>query len=73
MQKIVGDRLPSFSPQQTALVQGSADYIGINHYTSYYVKHYVNLTHMSYANDWQAKISYDRNGVLIGKQVPKQS
>ncbi|KAM0848224.1 hypothetical protein ACQ4PT_054541 [Festuca glaucescens] len=69
MQKFVGERLPNFTEEQTRLVQGSADVVGINHYTTYYVKNHENLTHMSYANDWQAQLVYERNGVPIGKQA----
>jgi hypothetical protein len=56
MQKFVGERLPNFTEEQTRLVQGSADVVGVNHYTTYYVKNHENLTHMSYANDWQAQL-----------------
>jgi beta-glucosidase len=56
MQKFVGERLPNFTEEQSRLVQGSADVVGINHYTTYYVKNYENLTHMSYANDWHAQL-----------------
>jgi beta-glucosidase len=34
MQDIVKERLPRFTPGQVKLVKGSADYIGINHYTA---------------------------------------
>lgn len=32
----VGSRLPKFSPTESALVKGSYDFIGINHYTTWY-------------------------------------
>lgn len=32
----VGNRLPKFSPAESALVKGSYDFIGINHYTTWY-------------------------------------
>ncbi|XP_025015895.1 beta-glucosidase 40 isoform X2 [Ricinus communis] len=32
----VGDRLPKFSKPEVALVKGSLDFVGINHYTTYY-------------------------------------
>ncbi|KAL6867359.1 hypothetical protein ACP4OV_015383 [Aristida adscensionis] len=35
----VGDRLPKFSADEAALVKGSLDFMGINHYTSYYTTH----------------------------------
>ncbi|KAF7110155.1 hypothetical protein CFC21_110306 [Triticum aestivum] len=69
MRKLVGSRLPNFTAEQSKLVQGSADIIGVNHYTTYYVRHHENLTHMSYATDWQAELLFERNGVPIGRQV----
>ena len=31
------DRLPTFTPEDSAMVKGSVDYIGLNHYSSSYV------------------------------------
>ncbi|KAI2626468.1 glycoside hydrolase family 1 protein [Hypoxylon sp. NC1633] len=39
MLKQLGDRLPVFTPEELALVQGSNDFYGMNHYTADYVKH----------------------------------
>jgi len=39
MRKQLGDRLPTFTPEEKALVQGSNDFYGMNHYTADYVKH----------------------------------
>ncbi len=33
-----GDRLPVFTPEQQQMLKGSADFIGLNHYTSRYVQ-----------------------------------
>ncbi|XXG46658.1 hypothetical protein AAC387_Pa02g1446 [Persea americana] len=38
MRKRVGNRLPKFSAAEAALVKGSLDFVGINHYTTYYAK-----------------------------------
>ncbi|AQK66374.1 Putative beta-glucosidase 41 [Zea mays] len=38
MQKLVGDRLPQFSARASMLVSGSLDFVGINHYTTLYVR-----------------------------------
>jgi beta-glucosidase len=35
----LGDRLPRFTDDEAALVKGSNDYYGMNHYTADYVKH----------------------------------
>ncbi|KAI1180073.1 family 1 glycosyl hydrolase [Nemania sp. FL0916] len=39
MRKQLGDRLPEFTPEEAALVKGSNDFYGMNHYTADYVKH----------------------------------
>ncbi|KAK9063641.1 hypothetical protein SSX86_017512 [Deinandra increscens subsp. villosa] len=39
MRTRVGDRLPRFSKLQSALLKGSIDFVGINHYTSLYAWH----------------------------------
>ncbi|GJN14174.1 hypothetical protein PR202_gb00963 [Eleusine coracana subsp. coracana] len=37
MKEVVGSRLPSFTKEQSEIIRGSTDFIGINHYTSVYV------------------------------------
>ncbi|KAK9060100.1 hypothetical protein SSX86_020804 [Deinandra increscens subsp. villosa] len=39
MRTRVGDRLPKFSKLQSALLKGSIDFVGINHYTTWYAWH----------------------------------
>lgn len=39
MRNRVGKRLPTFSESEAALVKGSLDFVGINHYTTFYAKH----------------------------------
>ncbi|KAG5250047.1 beta-glucosidase [Salix suchowensis] len=36
MRSLVGDRLPKFSQQQSQMIKGSFDFIGLNYYTSNY-------------------------------------
>ena len=36
MRERVGDRLPKFSEAEKGLIKGSLDFVGINHYTTYY-------------------------------------
>ncbi|CAK7326181.1 unnamed protein product, partial [Dovyalis caffra] len=38
MRNRVGDRLPKFTKNDIALVKGSSDFIGINHYTTFYAR-----------------------------------
>jgi len=39
MRKQLGSRLPTFTPEEIALIQGSNDFYGMNHYTANYIKH----------------------------------
>ena len=39
MRTRVGDRLPRFSKVQSTLLKGSLDFVGINHYTTWYAWH----------------------------------
>ncbi|EKG18229.1 Glycoside hydrolase family 1 [Macrophomina phaseolina MS6] len=39
MRKQLGDRLPEFTADEAALIKGSNDFYGMNHYTANYVKH----------------------------------
>lgn len=39
MRKQLGDRLPTFTDEEEALVKGSNDFYGMNHYTTNYVRH----------------------------------
>uniref|UniRef100_A0A0A9GIL9 BGL04 n=1 Tax=Arundo donax TaxID=35708 RepID=A0A0A9GIL9_ARUDO len=38
MQKLAGDRLPQFSAQASKLLSGLLDFVGVNHYTTLYVR-----------------------------------
>ncbi|KAI9093187.1 hypothetical protein K1719_027201 [Acacia pycnantha] len=38
MRNIVGSQLPRFSSNEKSLIKGSLDFIGLNHYTTFYVK-----------------------------------
>ncbi|CRG89300.1 beta-glucosidase [Talaromyces islandicus] len=39
MVKQLGDRLPAFTPEEIALVKGSNDFYGMNHYCANYIRH----------------------------------
>lgn len=39
MVKQLGDRLPTFTSEEAALVKGSNDFYGMNHYTANFIKH----------------------------------
>lgn len=36
MRESLGSRLPTFTKEEAALIKGSQDFVGINHYTSNY-------------------------------------
>jgi beta-glucosidase len=38
MRRILGDRLPRFTPAESALLKRSSDFYGMNTYTSVYIK-----------------------------------
>lgn len=38
MKKKIGERLPKFTEDEKMLLKGSYDFLGLNHYTSRYVK-----------------------------------
>lgn len=38
MRKSLGNRLPKFTEEQSELLKGSHDFIGINYYSTFYVR-----------------------------------
>ncbi|XVF04630.1 hypothetical protein REPUB_Repub05bG0100900 [Reevesia pubescens] len=70
MKSLVGDRLPKFSKQQSKMLKGSFDFLGLNYYSSYYVKDAPNQgKNASYVTDSAAAFLAARNGVPIGPQA----
>ncbi|EOY04022.1 B-S glucosidase 44 [Theobroma cacao] len=71
MQEIVGERLPKFTKDEIKMVNGSMDYVGINHYTSTYIydpkQPKPNVT--GYQADWNAGFANAKNGVQIGPKA----
>lgn len=55
MQNIVKNRLPKFTIEEVKIVKGSADMVGINQYTAFYIQHVAFNKSMppGYQNDWQ--------------------
>ncbi|EEC74750.1 hypothetical protein OsI_10506 [Oryza sativa Indica Group] len=39
MRARVGERLPRFTADEAAVVKGALDFVGVNHYTTYYTRH----------------------------------
>ncbi|KAF8403882.1 hypothetical protein HHK36_011988 [Tetracentron sinense] len=68
MRSIVGNRLPKFSEEQSKMLKGSFDFLGLNYYTAYYAANfpYNNSINVSYTTDSQANLTSERNGISIG-------
>ncbi|CAG9333783.1 unnamed protein product [Blepharisma stoltei] len=63
---ITGNRLPTFTPEQSALLKGSYDFLGLNYYASGYV-HWTGIPGDNYQNDGRYTGSpYNKTGHLIG-------
>ncbi|GFZ20734.1 beta glucosidase 13 [Actinidia rufa] len=71
MRALVGNRLPKFSKEQSKMVKGSFDFIGLNYYTANYARYAPNANnvHASYLTDAWASLTSERNGVPIGAKT----
>ncbi|KAM3350521.1 hypothetical protein ACQJBY_022945 [Aegilops geniculata] len=71
MQDLVKERLPRFTPDEAKVVKGSADWIGVNQYTTEFVKgqKLVQQRPTSYSADLQVTYSFERNGKPIGPRA----
>jgi beta-glucosidase len=63
---ITGNRLPSFTPEEAEMVKGSFDFIGLNHYTTKFVK-YTGKVGRDFSDDGRYELSTTNiTGTLIG-------
>ncbi|XP_062172031.1 beta-glucosidase 12-like [Alnus glutinosa] len=71
MRSLVGKRLPKFTKEQSKLVKGSFDFIGLNYYTSNYAAYAPDLNsgNPSYFTDSLVNLTAERNGIPIGPQA----
>ncbi|KAL6882565.1 hypothetical protein ACP4OV_011255 [Aristida adscensionis] len=71
MRGLVGNRLPRFTKEQSELVKGAFDFVGLNYYSSMYAQSLPpsNDLNQSYTTDSRANLTGVRNGVLIGPQA----
>jgi beta-glucosidase len=74
MRKILGPNLPEFTLKQKKILQASKlDFIGLNHYSTSYLKDCISLSSPCELDpfDGDAKISTsaERDGILIGERV----
>ncbi|EPS70537.1 hypothetical protein M569_04221, partial [Genlisea aurea] len=69
MRSRVGNRIPRFSPLQSRIVKGSFDFIGINHYTTWYTS---DIT-VKFSNDAQADSGSSSSPIALGKPIPDKA
>uniref|UniRef100_A0A0E0F0I8 4-hydroxy-7-methoxy-3-oxo-3,4-dihydro-2H-1,4-benzoxazin-2-yl glucosidebeta-D-glucosidase n=1 Tax=Oryza meridionalis TaxID=40149 RepID=A0A0E0F0I8_9ORYZ len=75
MKKQAGSRIPSFTKEQSELIRGSADFIGINHYKSLYVSDGSNRKKAGlrdYNADMAAHFRVSRNDTPSDKYAPSK-
>nr|AYK02732.1 beta-glucosidase 2 [Lamium galeobdolon] len=67
MQTNAGNRLPKFTKEQSEMLKGSYDFIGMNYYTGNYAAHLSSRNGpVSSTSDQMANLTTDINGVPIG-------
>ncbi|KAK4760519.1 hypothetical protein SAY87_005412 [Trapa incisa] len=73
MRSLVGSRLPRFTKEESAMVKGSFDFVGLNYYTAFYARYARHssslLLHASYNTDPRTNITTERNGIPIGPRA----
>lgn len=75
MRKEVGDRLPFFTKDEAALLQGSLDFVGINHYTTRYVtssSQEKNPDECDFFDDQRVILLYEVDGEPIGDRAASE-
>ncbi|XP_072990132.1 beta-glucosidase 12-like [Typha latifolia] len=71
MRSLVGDRLPMFTKEDSKLINGSFDFIGLNYYSTMYAASLPpsNGINISYNTDARVNLTGARNGIPIGPQA----
>ncbi|KAJ4828695.1 hypothetical protein Tsubulata_022848 [Turnera subulata] len=72
MRVYVGDRLPKFTIEQSNLVRGSLDFLGVNYYSARFAANvdYVDPQRLSYTNDAYRELKFeDSSGNSIGPEA----
>ncbi|KAF3322789.1 beta-glucosidase 22-like protein [Carex littledalei] len=73
MREVVGSRLPTFTKQQSQILKGSFDFIGLNHYMTLYVMDYSNKTNSGprdYSADTLVRITDNKNATPGSQFTP---
>ncbi|XP_050212012.1 beta-glucosidase 17-like isoform X2 [Mercurialis annua] len=74
MREIVGNRLPKFTKEESKMIKGSIDFVGVNYYTARYVdavSTFSTAANLSYTTDNHVIESTQRNGIPIGQQISR--
>lgn len=69
MIKQLGDRLPTFTAEEIALVHGSNDFYGMNHYTAFYIQ---DIPTEADPNDFEGNVitsKVNKHGQIIGPET----
>ena len=53
MRTYVGDRLPVFTPTEVASLNGSLDFVGLNHYTTRFISNGTRPANLLTSDNWQ--------------------
>ncbi|CAN1170383.1 Beta-glucosidase 12 [Linum perenne] len=71
MVDLLGSRLPKFTEEESRLLRKSYDFLGLNYYTAYYVKHNDDFDefHIRYATDSHGITTGEKDGVPIGPHL----
>uniref|UniRef100_A0A6N2LGP7 Beta-glucosidase n=1 Tax=Salix viminalis TaxID=40686 RepID=A0A6N2LGP7_SALVM len=70
MHDFVGGRLPKFTTEESEMLKGSYDFIGINYYTTYYAQNTdADYQRVGFMSDARASWTGERNGIPIGPQA----
>ncbi|KNA25154.1 hypothetical protein SOVF_008800 [Spinacia oleracea] len=71
MRSLVKGRLPKFSMEQSRMVNGSFDFLGLNYYTAYYASYSpgLKLAKHSYITDSIVTQTVERKGIPIGPKA----
>lgn len=68
MKSRASGRIPIFSNEESEMVKGSFDFLGLNYYTTYYVRHvpphHPNSSITSYLTEFQAQITREFNVIF---------
>ncbi|GKV51726.1 hypothetical protein SLEP1_g58355 [Rubroshorea leprosula] len=67
MREIVGNRLPNFTKEQSEMIKGSFNFLGVNYYSTEYAEdsRYDTGANLSYTTDSRVNTSTEKNGIPI--------